>query len=146
MHFKNSRKISDGKQHKRSVHRHAHSDRGSLLQTQCPCVLWFSALNNALNRICSDTLWCVLACLPTHIDEFSSQGSAVLKQGKHPLPSGRCENRTVSWETAKEPGGALWGSGWDRFQCTLWFSASVHWQAALGTQLPGLEEQLRLQI
>lgn len=61
-----------------------------------PCILWFSALNNALNRISLDTLWFISAWLPTHIDEFSSQGSAILKQGKHLLPSGIYANHTMS--------------------------------------------------
>lgn len=77
----------------------AHSNGVSLLQSQWPRILWFSALNNALNRISLDTLWFISACMPTHIDAFSSQGSAVLKQGKHLLPSGRRSYHTMSWET-----------------------------------------------
>lgn len=67
-----------------SVPCYAHSNWVSLFQTQWPCILWFSVFNNALNRISFDTLWFIAVCLPTHTDEFSSQGCAVLTQGKPP--------------------------------------------------------------
>ncbi len=87
---------------------YAQSNGVSLLQTQWSCVLWFSALNNALNRISEDTLWFISACLPSHIAEFSWQASAVLNQGKHLLPSGRCANHTMSWETVVGWAAWLW--------------------------------------